>query len=119
MVSALFHHIAIVKLTVHPLYLDWLSEGSLPKTTPDNSWFSPIVQRTKWYDLFRPEDRAEAMRGLWGVFSYMMRAGPAARRPVLGERQRSEMAQKFSFRKTKQEVALEANFDPPRSQSLY
>lgn len=120
MISSLYHHIAIVKLTVHPLYLEFMSEGIFPTTQPDSSWYKPTIQRTKWYDLLIPEDRAEAMRALWGVFSYMMRAGPVARRPVLGERQRSEVMHKIHFsRKKHHEVAPEDDYETPRSQSLF
>jgi hypothetical protein len=38
-------------------------------------WCSPKFQRTRWFDLFDVNDRTEAMRGIWGVFSYLMRAG--------------------------------------------
>jgi len=119
MISSLYHHISFVKLNVHPLYLEWLQEGTLPASPPDTKWSIPTLSRTRWYDLFNPDDRAEAMRGLWGMFSYMMRAGPTARRPVLGERQRSEVAHRFAFRKKQPEVVIEFDDDPPRSQSLY
>jgi hypothetical protein len=125
MISSLYHHIALVKLTVHPSYLHWMTTGLFPTSQPDSTWFSPVVSRTRWYDLFDPIDRAEAMRGLWGVFSYLMRAGPVARRPVLGERQRSELGHVFafrgkSFRKEKVvDVGTESDEETPRSQSLY
>lgn len=31
------------------------------------------MKRSKWYDLFKPEDRVEAMRGVWGAMRWMMR----------------------------------------------
>lgn len=37
------------------------------------------MSRTKWFDLFDPEDRGEAFRALWGIVHYQMRseqAGP-------------------------------------------
>ncbi|KAF2134589.1 hypothetical protein P153DRAFT_278828 [Dothidotthia symphoricarpi CBS 119687] len=75
MVSSLNHHISVLKLRVHPLYLQFLTEGHLPEDTPpDADWCSPKLQRTRWYDLFDVDDRTEAMRGIWGVLSYLMRA---------------------------------------------
>jgi hypothetical protein len=76
MVSSLNHHVSLLKLRVHPLYLQYLTEGKLPENMPaDMEWCSPKFQRTRWFDLFDVNDRTEAMRGIWGVFSYLMRAG--------------------------------------------
>ena len=75
MVSSLNHHISILKLRVHPLYLQYLSDGTLPESPSlSRDWCSPKLQRTRWYDLFDVGDRTEAMRGLWGVMHYLMRA---------------------------------------------
>lgn len=75
MVSSLNHHISLLKLRIHPAYLEFLTEGKLPVETPrESDWCSPKLQRTKWFDLFNVEDRAEAMRGVWGIMSYLMRA---------------------------------------------
>ncbi|KNG44314.1 hypothetical protein DDE82_000237 [Stemphylium lycopersici] len=43
-------------------------------TPSDPDWCSPKLQRTRWFDLFSIEDRTEAMRGIWGIMSYLMRA---------------------------------------------
>lgn len=102
MVSALYHHIAIVKLDAHPLYLEYLSTGVVPAQQPNLAWYAPKIQRTKWYDLFVPEDRAEAMRCLWGVLSYSMRTGQQSEQ--LGMRQKSEISHAFPFRKKKYDV---------------
>ncbi|KAF2273963.1 uncharacterized protein EI97DRAFT_460640 [Westerdykella ornata] len=77
MVSSLNHHISILKLRVHRLYLRFLEEGTLPEHKQDPSdlpWFSPSLQRTKWFDLFKVEDRTEAMRGLWGIMHFLMQS---------------------------------------------
>ncbi|KAF2799460.1 hypothetical protein K505DRAFT_404623 [Melanomma pulvis-pyrius CBS 109.77] len=75
MVSSLNHHISILKLRVHPLYVRYLTEGILPEGTPsDPDWCSPKLQRTRWFDLFNIEDRTESMRGIWGIMSYLMRS---------------------------------------------
>ncbi|KAF2200561.1 hypothetical protein GQ43DRAFT_441440 [Delitschia confertaspora ATCC 74209] len=73
MISSLNHHISILKLRVHPLYMQYLAEGVLPHAQPDNSWSSPTFHRTRWYDLFNVDDRTEAMRGIWGIMAYLMR----------------------------------------------
>ncbi|KAL5116996.1 hypothetical protein ACEQ8H_005082 [Pleosporales sp. CAS-2024a] len=74
MVSSLNHHISVLRLRVHPLYLDFLTNGVLPaQAPPESDWCSPKLQRTRWFDLFNLDDRTEAMRGIWGVMSYLMR----------------------------------------------
>jgi hypothetical protein len=74
MVSSLNHHISVLTLRVHPIYLQHLTEGTLPEEAPSQAdWFSPKLQRTRWFDLFNVDDRTEAMRGLWGIISYLMR----------------------------------------------
>jgi len=76
MVSSLNHHISILKLRVHSRYMEYIAEGVLPESTPSNvdpAWASPSLHRTRWYDLFNVEDRMEAMRGIWGIISYLMR----------------------------------------------
>lgn len=102
MISSLYHHIAIVKLEVHPLYLEYLSTGLVPQGNPNPAWYAPKIQRTRWYDLFVSEDRAEALRCLWGVFSYSMRTGLQSE--PLGQRQKSEISHAFPFRKKKYDI---------------
>lgn len=75
MVSSLNHHISVLKLRVHRLYLQFLADGELPMTEDlGTAWWSPKLQRTRWFDLFDVEDRKEAMRGLWGTMAYLMRS---------------------------------------------
>ncbi|KAG9190163.1 hypothetical protein G6011_08251 [Alternaria panax] len=75
MISSLNHHISLVKLRINPAYLEYITEGKLPDEAPsDSDWCSPKLQRTRWFDLFNVDDRTEAMRGIWGVMSYLMRA---------------------------------------------
>ena len=74
MVSSLNHHISVVKLHIHKAYIQHLTDGTLPDPAPsDPQWCSPILSRTRWYDLFSMEDRTEAMRGIWGIVGYLMR----------------------------------------------
>ncbi|KAF1940710.1 hypothetical protein EJ02DRAFT_379172 [Clathrospora elynae] len=75
MVSSLNHHISLLKLRIHPAYLQYITEGKMPDEAPsDPNWCSPKLQRTRWFDLFDIDDRTEAMRGIWGVMFYLMRA---------------------------------------------
>lgn len=74
MVSSLNHHISLLKLRVHPIYLQYLLDGHIPSDALSNAeWCSPKLQRTRWYNLFDIDDRTEAMRGIWGVMAYLMR----------------------------------------------
>lgn len=74
MVSSLNHHIAILKLTVHVAYVDYLMSGVIPDPAPDDVlWCKPKLQRSQWFDLFNMEQRVEAFRGLWGVMAYLTR----------------------------------------------
>lgn len=78
MVSSLNHHISVLKLHVHPAYLEYITHGRLPRSPPsDPDWCSPTLYRTRWFDLFNEDDRIEAMRGLWGVMSYLLRVQDA------------------------------------------
>lgn len=75
MISSLNHHISVVKLRVHRLYIEFITTGALPEGTPsEQGWRSPQLQRTRWFNLFDVEDRKEAMRGIWGIMSYLMRS---------------------------------------------
>ena len=39
----------------------------------DHDWYILELDRSPWYDLFRPEDRLQAMRAIWGVMGFLMR----------------------------------------------
>ncbi|MCJ1248785.1 hypothetical protein MMC30_006004 [Trapelia coarctata] len=70
MISCVNHHISILRLRVHEKYLDYILNGGDPSGQP---WFELPMERSRWFDLFNPKDRREAMNGIWGVMSYMMR----------------------------------------------
>ncbi|KAI9810407.1 MAG: hypothetical protein M1827_006293 [Pycnora praestabilis] len=89
MISSIFHHISILRLRVHSKYLQHLTAGTLgpsraqppPTSTTQTTdqedqqpWYVLQLQRTRWYDLFQADDRVEAMRGVWGVMRWLMRA---------------------------------------------
>lgn len=70
-ISALFHHISIVRVRVPDRLLAVL-DGE-----PDDglqSWGKLEVRRSKWFDLFKVEDRLAAMQLLWSMMAYLMRA---------------------------------------------
>ncbi|KAM0705169.1 hypothetical protein Q7P35_007956 [Cladosporium inversicolor] len=74
LVSCLFHHVSILKLTIHDAYTEYLTTGSMPKQTPaEEDWCSPKLERTEWYDLLDQEGRVEAFRCIWGVMEYLNR----------------------------------------------
>jgi hypothetical protein len=82
LVSAMNHHVSLVRMRVHRQYLEWIGEGKMPAAgataeskieKEDEGWESPVVTRTRWWDLFNREDRMEAVRAVWGVLSYLMR----------------------------------------------
>ncbi|KAH6644044.1 hypothetical protein C7974DRAFT_13128 [Boeremia exigua] len=86
MVSSLNHHIRLLKLHVHSAYVEYLTNGKLPETQPsDPDWCSPKLDKTRWFDLFNVDDRSEAMRGLWGVMSYLLRSRNGGRQDVVME----------------------------------
>lgn len=72
--SCLFHHVSILKLTVHDAYMDYLTTGIKPSRTPsEDDWSTPRVERTAWFDLFDQEQRVEAFKCIWGVMEYKTR----------------------------------------------
>ena len=76
-VSALYHHISIVRVRV-PDQLMAVLEGRAEHEFEDGkrSWGKLEVTRSKWFDLFKPEDRVEAMKLVWCMMNWLMRAVP-------------------------------------------
>ncbi|KAI9666589.1 MAG: hypothetical protein M1821_004525 [Bathelium mastoideum] len=75
LVSSMNHHISILKLRVHAAYIAYITHGEWPDPAPnEEDWDKPLLQRSSWYDLFNMEQRAEAMRGIWGALTYQTRA---------------------------------------------
>jgi hypothetical protein len=78
--STLNHHVALIRLHVHPRFLAVLDRSRTAEvfaeaaTTPeDASWYGLRMARSRWYDFFKAEDRIEMMRALWGVMGWLMR----------------------------------------------
>lgn len=82
LVSSVAHHISILHVRVPLQYLDFITNGPASTTASgekeafipaDQPWFKLDVQRSEWFDLLKPEGRAQAMRGVWGILRWMMR----------------------------------------------
>lgn len=70
-ISSLFHHISVLRVRVPDRLLEVLDGAP----TPDGrDWGAVRVWRTRWLDFFVPEDRVEAMKAVWAVSAYSMRA---------------------------------------------
>ncbi|MCJ1257288.1 hypothetical protein MMC24_005113 [Lignoscripta atroalba] len=75
MISSLNHHISIVRLRVHPEYLNYITNGEHCRDLDpmQRPWYILEMVRSKWFDLLLPDDRLQAMRGIWGIMGFMMR----------------------------------------------
>ncbi|KAL8922643.1 MAG: hypothetical protein Q9172_003483 [Xanthocarpia lactea] len=75
LISSLNHHISIVNIRVNDRYLDYITHGAKEKGFDPSTqeWWILEVKRSKWFDLFDPHDRGEAMRGIWGFMHWMTR----------------------------------------------
>lgn len=45
--------------------------------TAERTWGKLEIWRSPWFDLFKPEERLEALRLLWGLNAWQMRADTA------------------------------------------
>lgn len=70
-ISSLFHHMSVLRVRVPDRLLQVL-DGAPDQRGRD--WGKVEVWRTRWYDFFVPDDRIEAMKAVWGVVAYAMRA---------------------------------------------
>ncbi|KLU84532.1 hypothetical protein MAPG_03573 [Magnaporthiopsis poae ATCC 64411] len=75
-VSAVFHHISILRVRV-PLRLLRVLEGEPDERRSDGgrSWGKLEVFRSRWFDFFLPDDRIAAMKLIWVMMAYLMRKG--------------------------------------------
>ena len=69
-ISALNHHISILSFDIHPEMLRYLARGD---REAEAAWWGVKMQRSRWYDLLHPQDRLEAMKGVWAILGWMMR----------------------------------------------
>ncbi|KAK8084595.1 hypothetical protein PG997_005866 [Apiospora hydei] len=69
-ISSIFHHLSILRVRV-PMRLLEVFAGAPEEGT--RSWEKLEVWRSPWYDLFKPQERMEAFRLLWGLNVWLMR----------------------------------------------
>lgn len=73
-VSALFHHISVVRVRVPDRLLAVLEGGSDEgQEGGKKSWGKLEVWRSEWFDFFKIEDRVRAMQLVWSMMAYLMR----------------------------------------------
>ncbi|KAL1899108.1 hypothetical protein Sste5346_003030 [Sporothrix stenoceras] len=73
-VSALFHHMSIVRMRVPQKLLQALDgDEEAGETALDEKWAGLEVARSPWYDFFKVEDRLKAMQLSWAMMAYLMR----------------------------------------------
>jgi hypothetical protein len=80
MISAINHHLALVRLHVHPRFLALLDRSRTTEASSEDeaqveeaSWYGVQLARSRWYDVFNAEDRIEVMRAQWGIMGWLMR----------------------------------------------
>ena len=71
LISAMNHHVAVVRIRVPDRYLRSLTLGSDAILDENLS-----VQRSPWFDLLTTYGRLHAMRGIWGALAWLMRTDP-------------------------------------------
>ncbi|KAJ0115892.1 hypothetical protein J7T55_004061 [Diaporthe amygdali] len=70
-ISSLFHHMSVLRVRVPDRLLQVLDGAPTPN---GRDWGKLQVWRTRWFDFFVPDDRVDAMKAVWGVVAYAMRA---------------------------------------------
>ncbi|KAI3396020.1 hypothetical protein diail_516 [Diaporthe ilicicola] len=70
-ISSLFHHMSVLRVRVPDRLLEVL-DGAPDQRGRD--WGKVEVWRTRWFDFFLPDDRVEAMKAVWAVAAWAMRA---------------------------------------------
>lgn len=76
LISCLFHHVSVVRARVSMALLDAL-EGKLgdgeDEEVEEGLLEELVIWRSKWFDLFRVEERVEALGLVWGVLGVLLR----------------------------------------------
>ncbi|OAA64655.1 hypothetical protein SPI_03302 [Niveomyces insectorum RCEF 264] len=76
-VNALFHHLSVVRVRVPQRLLQALDGEDVDDDGDDDaapSWGRLEVVRSPWYDFFQVQDRLAALRVVWAMLAYLMRA---------------------------------------------
>jgi hypothetical protein len=71
-VSALFHHVSLLRIRVPDRLLEVL-DGAQDKDDGVRSWGQLKIWRSPWYDFFKIDDRLAAMQLFWAMMTYLMR----------------------------------------------
>jgi hypothetical protein len=74
-ISSLFHHLCVLRVRVPDRLLQVLdgATDNMAEEGGGRSWGKLEIWRSKWFDIFLPGDRLEAMRLLWGMMAWTMR----------------------------------------------
>ncbi|KAK1753488.1 hypothetical protein QBC47DRAFT_386521 [Echria macrotheca] len=72
-VSALFHHVSVLRVRVPDRLLAVLDGQPDDDDGKGRSWGRLEVRRSRWFDLFKGEERLQAMQLIWGMMAYLMR----------------------------------------------
>jgi hypothetical protein len=75
-VSALLHHVSIVRVRVPDRLLAVLAGEVDDNGSSENggrSWGRLEVWRSPWFDFFKVEERVKAMQLVWSMMAWMMR----------------------------------------------
>ena len=70
-VSCLFHHVSVLRVRVPDRLLAVL-EGADDDVTA-RTWKKLELRRSRWFDLFKIDERVAAMELVWSMMSYLMR----------------------------------------------
>ena len=71
LVSALNHHVSIVRVHVPERLLTVLG-GEVRDESRE--WGKVVMYRSRWFDMFLKDERIEAMGLVWGMMNWLMRA---------------------------------------------
>lgn len=69
-ISALFHHMSIVRVRVPTALLEALNGN---RTSSTRDWGKLEMVRSPWYDFFKADERLQAMRMTWAMLAFLMR----------------------------------------------
>jgi hypothetical protein len=72
-VSALFHHVSILRVRVPDRLLAVLEGTAGAGSHGPETWGGVEVKRSRWFDLFQVDDRVEGMQLVWTMVSFLMR----------------------------------------------
>ncbi|KUJ10637.1 uncharacterized protein LY89DRAFT_247349 [Mollisia scopiformis] len=79
LVSALNHHICVVRARIPESLLEVLDGGE------EKEWERVSMWRSKWFDMYLGKERVEAMELVWGMMAWLMRKIEGLKGPVEDE----------------------------------